>query len=95
MSIKSLEDRVGKLERQIGEGKPVVLRVVRYEGTDSPENYEVFSPEEEAVLQKYEEEKITAAKPGEHFITVYWTKQKAQELLIQARNDEKRDKLNN
>jgi hypothetical protein len=81
MSIKSLEVRVEKLERQSGGEKPVVVRVVRYEGTDSPENYEVFSPEEESVLQKYEEENITVAKPGE-IVVVYWTKDKAQELLM-------------
>jgi hypothetical protein len=78
--IQNLKERVVKLERQSGEDKPVVLRVVYYEGADNAKNLEVLTPEEEAILQKYEEEMIAAAKPGK-FISVYWEKRKAQELL--------------
>jgi hypothetical protein len=92
-SIQNLQERVAKLEESRGD-KVTVLRVV-YEVMDTPEEMEdgewsgnatkleVFSPEEEAVLLKYEEEKIAAAKPGE-YVAVFWTKHKAQELLSQA-----------
>ncbi len=98
-SIQNLQQRVAKLEESRSD-KIVVIRVV-YEVTDTPEEMEdgewsgnvtkleVFSPEEEAVLLKYEEEKITAAKPGE-YVAVFWTKDKAQELLALA---EKSDAL--
>jgi hypothetical protein len=44
---------------------------------------ETFSHAEEVVLQDYEDRLIAAAKPGE-YVTVFWTKDKAQELLALA-----------
>ena len=88
MSIQNLQERVAKLERQSG-GEPIVLRVVYKETVASDEvlgnakKLEVLSPEEEAVLQKHQEDLVAAAKPGE-FVVVYWTKEKAQELLALA-----------
>jgi hypothetical protein len=90
MSIKSLEDRVGKLEQQSGI-EPRIVFLVYHDGLDNAKNLEIFTPEEEAVLEKYKEEMVAAAKPGERPVVVYWTKQKAQELLAQAGNDEQRD----
>jgi hypothetical protein len=88
-SIQNLQERVAKLEESRGD-KIVVIRVV-YEVTETSDELdngewsgnvtklEVFSPEEEAVLQQYQEELVAAAKPGE-YVNVYWTRHKLQEL---------------
>ena len=91
-SIQNLQERVAKLEEIRGD-KVTVLKVV-YEVSDPPEmedgewsgnatKLEVFSPEEEAILQKYEEETVAAAKPGE-IVAIFWTKHQAQKLLGQT-----------
>ncbi|MFA4901753.1 MAG: hypothetical protein WC600_03305 [Desulfobaccales bacterium] len=81
MSLKNLEGRIEKLERASGGDKPVVLLVVILIASDNAGNREILTPEEEVVLQKYKDETVAAAKPGEGFIIVHWTKDKAQELL--------------
>ncbi|MFA4901754.1 MAG: hypothetical protein WC600_03310 [Desulfobaccales bacterium] len=93
MSIKNLEERVAKLEESRSD-KIVVIRVV-YEviGTSeetedgewsgNAKKLESFSPEEEAVLQQYQEELVAAAKPGE-YVAVFWTRHKLQELMALA-----------
>ncbi len=89
MSLKNLQDRIEKLERASGGDKPVVFLVVYFIGSDNAGHREILTPEEEAVLQKHKEETVAAAKPGERFVTVSWTKDKAQELLAGQDKEDK------
>jgi hypothetical protein len=70
----SLEKRVADLERQCGKDIPDVFLVV-HEGPR-----EIFTPEEKAALRQHKEEMIAAAKTGDRFVVVPWTREKAQEL---------------
>jgi hypothetical protein len=71
----SLEKRVLTLENQVGKDTPDVFLIV-HEGPR-----EIFTPEEKAALRQHKEQMIAAAKPGDRFVAIFWTREKVQELL--------------
>jgi hypothetical protein len=49
----------------------------------NPDGHEYLTPEETAALEDYKEKMTAAAAPGT-FVAIYWTPEKAQELLALA-----------
>ena len=80
----NLKQRLGKLERKKGMiGKPLVFKIIEIVRSDGDGHEAYLTPEEEAALEEYKEKLIAAAPPG-GFVVIYWTPEKARELLAQG-----------
>jgi hypothetical protein len=79
----NLRWRLEELERKksmAGES-PIVL-IAKYGSSDGNGNKAYLTSEEEAALEEYKEKMTAAAAPGS-IVAIYWTPEKARELLAQ------------
>jgi hypothetical protein len=75
----NLKGRLQKLARVRWAGSPPITLIVRTVGPDGPEP---LTPEETAALEAYKERMEAEVQKG-CMVVVYWTREKAQELLAQ------------
>ncbi len=82
MSLKNLQDRIEKLETERGMvGDPPIL-IIKFV---FPGGTEPFTPEESVALDSYRQKvKAEVLAEGEAVKVIFWTREKAQELLALA-----------
>ncbi len=78
-----LKRQLKKLERKKGMiGKPLVFKIIEIVRSDGDGQEAYLTPEEEDALEEYKE-KLIAAATDRGFVVIYWTPEKARELLAQ------------
>jgi len=85
MSLKNLQDRIGKLENVLGVNQPPIILTVRFINPDG--ETEPLTPEETAALEAYKEQLCREAVGSPDISCVFWTREQAQALIAQKGQD--------